>query len=204
MKRGSLFIVVAVLVAGCSGGVSGAQGRSPSATAAPSGAGVTEALDAASTTASGRPMPAALIEMPPRSCPVTTPMAGFVPPLPAPNRPPAYYHAAWYGTTALWTMLDRDGEVWAGLPRDAGGLSQKTFWWSALWNPKAEPEPAIRVDGRRLDGPGAFATMGPGTNASADFGVAMLVGVSMPAAGCWELTASYRAERLSVVVWVAG
>jgi len=62
-------------------------------------------------------------------------------------------------------------------------------------------EPTIIVTGRRLDGPGAF-TFGPGTNASADFGTAMLVGIDIPSYGCWELTARYRLATLSYVVAV--
>lgn len=66
---------------------------------------------------------------------------------------------------------------------------------------RGEPEPAITVVGTRLDGPGTF-TAGPGTNASADFGEAMLVGVEIPTAGCWQITASYRDAVLSYVVWI--
>lgn len=80
-------------------------------------------------------------------------------------------------------------------------MGQKTFWWSIEW-PGAddEPEPAITVVGTRLDGPGTF-TAGPGTNAGrADFGQAMLVGVEIPTAGCWQITASYRDAVLSYVV----
>ena len=55
----------------------------------------------------------------------------------------------------------------------------------------------------RLDGPGQFKSDGRGTNAFADFGAAMLVGVTIPTTGCWELTGTYRGERLSYVVRVA-
>jgi len=71
------------------------------------------------------------------------------------------------------------------------------------WSPEAEPEPAITVEGTRLDGPGSFAFEG-GTNASADFGTAMLVGVDIPTEGCWKLTGTYRERYLSYVVLVEG
>jgi hypothetical protein len=100
-------------------------------------------------------------------------------------------------------MLDRDGEVWPFEPRGSTGIPQKTFWWSADWSPDEEPEPAITVVGTRLDGPGSF-TFGPGTNASADFGTAMLVGIDIPTEGCWRLTATYRDRYLSYVVQVGG
>ena len=64
-----------------------------------------------------------------------------------------------------------------------------------------EPQPRISVVGTRLDAPGTL-TSGPGTNASADFGEAMLVGVEIPSPGCWQITASYGDAVLSFVVLV--
>ena len=136
-------------------------------------------------------------------CTPTRPASAFVPPSPYEPSPPAYYGSAWFGSAALWTMLSRDGEVWSqsGLPHRPGGLFQKIFWWSADWSPGVEPQPAISVIGRRLDGSGSFK-FGPGTNAAADFGSAMLVGIEIPTPGCWELTGHYRGATLSFVVWI--
>lgn len=141
--------------------------------------------------------------LPSRStCAVTRPDPVFVPPSPFLAAPPAAYASSWYGTAHLWTMLARDGEVWEGwVAATPPVLPQKTFWWSADWRPGAEPEPAIAVVGRRLDGTGSF-TYGPGTNASADFGTAMLVGIDIPSYGCWELTARYRDASLTYVAFV--
>lgn len=135
-------------------------------------------------------------------CPVTRPEPAFTAPLPSPAKPPANYRSDWFGTAELYTMLRPGGEVWRGLPHNPDGLIQKTFWWSANWPFRAEPEPDITVVGARLDGPGRFEAGHPGTNASADFGVAMLVGVDIPTAGCWRLTATYRGAELSYVVRV--
>jgi hypothetical protein len=133
-------------------------------------------------------------------CAVTRPDPAFVAPSPYPATPPPLYESEWFGSEALWTMINRDGEVWR-FSQGADGVSVKTFWWSVEWpGARGEPEPAITVVGTRLDGPGTF-TSGPGTNASADFGTAMLVGVEIPA-GCWQITASYRDAVLSYVVWV--
>ena len=99
-------------------------------------------------------------------------------------------------------MVDRSGEVWQHLPKDGRALGQKTFWWSSDWDVNHELEPAIEITGRRLDGPGSFRVGPPGTNAQADFGVAMLQGVEIPSRGCWEITAGYRSATLSIVVWV--
>ena len=136
------------------------------------------------------------------ACDVTRPVPVFVPPKPFLRTPPTNYASDWYGSEHLWTMLAYGGEVWQGwVAATPPVLPQKTFWWSADWKPADEPEPTIIVTGRRLDGPGAF-TFGPGTNASADFGTAMLVGIDIPSYGCWELTARYRLATLSYVVAV--
>jgi len=101
-------------------------------------------------------------------------------------------------------MLKRDGEVWRHLPHDAAGFSQKTFWWSLGYSSAKEPEPAIVVTGKRLDAVGSFNAGDPGTNATADFGTSMLVGVEVPSAGCWSITASYRSAKLTFVAWIEG
>jgi hypothetical protein len=136
------------------------------------------------------------------ACALTRPEPPFVAPPPAPASPPAYYQSAWYGSAKLWTMLNVNGEVWRDLPSHPNGLGQKTFWWSVDWEVQHELEPRITVTGRQLDGPGTFRSGPPGTNASADFGTAMLVGVLVPSPGCWEITGAYGGETLSFVVSV--
>lgn len=141
------------------------------------------------------------------ACPLTIPpRPGFVPPNPYPPQPPALYQAVWYGTPALWTMLGPEGEVWEELPMDGGMFGQKTFWWSDGYSATAEPTPSITVTGLQLDGPGSFEAGGPGTSGfrEGDVGSFMLVGIGIPAAGCWELTARYGDAELTYVVWVEG
>lgn len=135
------------------------------------------------------------------ACAVTAPEPPFVPPA-GYLQVPGVKIWSWYGTAALWTVLRNGGTEWSALPQAPGGLTQKLFWWSVDWEPAAELAPAITVEVRRLDGPG-HAAFGPGTNASAsDIGTAMLVGVELPSAGCWEITGTYRGAVLSYVVWV--
>ena len=86
--------------------------------------------------------------------------------------------------------------------RSEAGFGQKTFWWSTEWDSSVDFQPAITVTGRQLDGDGRFSTDGRGTNASFDLGTAMLVGVDIPALGCWELTARYRDATLTITVEV--
>jgi hypothetical protein len=134
------------------------------------------------------------------NCPLTRPDPSFTPP-PAPG---ADYdlgpERGWYGSARLWTWLAEGGEVWTGLPRSELGLSMKTFWWRQGYSPRAEPIPQIFVTGNRLDGPGRLG-FGPGTNASFGQGASMLVGIEVPQTGCWELTAHYGNDTLTIVVW---
>ncbi len=140
----------------------------------------------------------------PSTCGITKSTRSFVPPpeYPAPARPPDSYDADWFGDAHLWTMVRHGGEVWFDLPRGPDGLVQKTFWWSTDFDANREPQPAITVTGRQIDGSGAFRAPTPGTNAHADFGSAMLAGIDVPATGCWEITATYKQVTLSYVVWV--
>ncbi len=134
-------------------------------------------------------------------CSITRPDPAFVAPSPYPAAPPPYYESEWFGSEALWTMLDRGGEIWR-FPVGPDHLSEKLFWWSVEWRGmRADPQPAITVVGTRLDAPGTF-TSGPATNASADFGEAMLVGVDIPSPGCWQITARHGDAVLSFVVLV--
>ena len=89
-------------------------------------------------------------------------------------------------------MLSPEGEVWSELPKNEGMFTQKTFSWSDGYSWREDTTPPITVTGRRLDGPGSFDAVGPGTNGfRGDIGSFMLVGIEIPAAGCWELTARY-------------
>jgi hypothetical protein len=144
-------------------------------------------------------------------CDVTHPEPVFVPPsdylsrYPRPLAKDPMPGSSWFGSAHLWVSLAVAGESWGppGLGRSFP-ITQKTFWWSADWFPDAEPQPAISVTGTRLDGPGSFRFGDPGTNASAEFGTAMLVGIDIPREGCWQITGRYRTAELSYVVWVAG
>jgi hypothetical protein len=99
--------------------------------------------------------------------------------------------------------LSRTGDAWSGLPGGPDGLAQKTFWFSKDFSIDREPRPDISVTGRRLDVPGATFTAGsPGTNAIDSAGQSMLVGVSVPTSGCWEIGGQYHGHTLRYVVWV--
>jgi hypothetical protein len=134
------------------------------------------------------------------TCLVTKPDQPFAPPAPYPEKPTPGDQKVWFGSAQLWTMLNREGETWGRLMGAPHTISVKSFWWSTAWSPSGEPQPDIAVVGEQLDGPGTFQAGSPGTNASADFGSAMLVGFDVPNPGCWRITATYRGVSLSYVV----
>jgi len=154
-------------------------------------------LAACTPAAGGQPSPSAA------TCPLTKPIPAFTPPSGYPPEPLSAGAAHWFGSASLWTTLSSDGEVWEYLPKAANGsVGQKTFWWrDGYWGDK-EPQPAITVSGKRLDGAGTFTAGNPGTNASFDGTSSMLVGIDIPSAGCWQLTGSYRGAELQYVVLV--
>jgi hypothetical protein len=141
---------------------------------------------------------------PPATCPITrAPNVLFTPPSPYPATPPSNYVGEfWHGTPELWTMLRPDA-TWSGLPQSGVGYTQKIFWWRQGYNMDAEPNPKLTVTGKRLDEQAPPLVASSATNASADFGQAMLVGVDIPTLGCWEITGQYKGSELSFVVWIA-
>lgn len=135
-------------------------------------------------------------------CPVTQPAdPPFVPPEPHPAVAP--YGEFWHGSDALWVLLQPDG-LWHGLPRDEHGYGQKVLWFREGYDMTTEQKPRITVSGRRLDGDGAFEQSGATNGHHPDIGMFMLTGVTVPAAGCWEITGQYGEASLSFVVRVEG
>jgi len=129
------------------------------------------------------------------ACPVTTPSAAFVPPAPYPQVAP--WGNFWYGSASLWLMLPPDG-TWTQLR-----YGDKMFWWSSGYTASAEPKPALKISGKRLDGNETFE-ISDATNAyHSDFGGwAMLAGVQAPTSGCWEIRGEYHKTSTTFVVQV--
>ena len=139
-----------------------------------------------------------------KDCPVTLPSnPAFVPPGPHADGAP-WQDTFWYGTPELWTLLPVEGR-WANLPFYDGHYTQKVFWWRDGYSWTEEPQPQLRISGRRLDAPAAPMEVSEATNAfnASDIKSAMLVGVDIPTPGCWEITGEYREATLSFVIWVA-
>lgn len=135
------------------------------------------------------------------TCPITSaPVLPFVPPAPYPIDPPP--GTFWFGTAAFWTMLALDGR-WG--VADEHRISQKVFWWRPGFNGALENYPDVTVTLKRLDrrSPPITATT-KATNASHESfgGWAMLTGVSVPTAGCWEITGRHRGSEVTFIVQV--
>jgi len=107
----------------------------------------------------------------------------------------------WYGTPALWTNLPSDG-VWWGLPKDEAGYVQKTVFWREGYDAISEPQPDLIVSGRRLDASVPTFTFSDATHGWDESGNFMLMGISIPTLGCWEITANYQDAQLTYVVKV--
>jgi hypothetical protein len=135
------------------------------------------------------------------ACPVTSPPhPAFIPP------PPSFRYAPsgefWYGTAGLWSTVLGDG-TWRQLPHGETGYRQKLFWWRQGYNGESDPRPKLTVTGRRLDGTAPPLIASRATSAyHASFDWAMLVGVDIPTAGCWEITGQLDHHQLSFIVWV--
>jgi hypothetical protein len=109
----------------------------------------------------------------------------------------------WFGSESLWTVLPENG-VWASLPLNPEGYTQKIMWWSDRFVLQDELEPALVVTGERLDAKAPPLKFYRATNAFADdIGEAMLTGVDFPTHGCWKITGEYKEASLIFYVWIA-
>lgn len=141
-------------------------------------------------------------EMPvPDSCPVTRPPEPrFVPPEPYAEWPSA--GTFWYGSNALWTGL-RSGGIWESLPKSDAGYVNKIALWAEGYSQTMEPQPAITLSARQLDGNSVVEPHVHGTNAyHPDYGQFMMTGIKLPTLGCWEIMLEYKEAALSFVVWL--
>ncbi len=128
----------------------------------------------------------------PETCPVTKASDHpVIPPWPYPTAPDS--GGSWFGSDRLWVALPEDG-TWKG-------YRQKMQWWRQGYDYHTEPEPKLKLTGKRLD-----ATAPPLTakvNNVAGPVPSMMAGLDFPAPGCWEITGHYESDELTFVVWVA-
>lgn len=183
-------LVVTILLAACTTNVR-ANPVNPGPTAVSLTAPVTETSQAKN-----------LASASPEDCPVTVPQDPPFEPPPPYDRP-GFEGQFWYGSSALWTAVPRNG-TWQGLPYNPGGYTQKVFWWSEGYDREEEPVPALAVTAERIDALARPGNVSKATNAfDSDIGTAMLVGVDLPTPGCWKITGMYEQAELSFVVWIS-
>jgi hypothetical protein len=109
----------------------------------------------------------------------------------------------WYGTEALWTSLSFDGK-WTiqGNPLVPKGYTTKLVFWRRGFDWHKELEPKLIITGKRLDGDSPSIAEAHASAVLFGTGDAMMTGIDIPSAGCWELTAHYGGHTLSFIVLV--
>ena len=131
------------------------------------------------------------------NCPVTTQsQQTFTPPTEI-----NYEGRFWYGTPDLWTNLPVNG-IWQELPKDDDGYVQKVVFWREGFVAIDEPHPDLALSGRRLDASATTFSFSDATHGWDETGDFMLLGISIPTEGCWEITAEYKETHLTYVVEV--
>ena len=140
----------------------------------------------------------------PDSCPVTKPPAHlFVPPSPYPTEtgPDGF----WFGTDKLWIQLPTDG-TWKGLPHykpTDTAFRQKLLWWRKGFDGRNNPQPMLKVTGKRLDSSTSPLETDDHANASGGPGYSFIVvGIDIPTLGCWKISGRFEDAELSFVIWV--
>jgi hypothetical protein len=143
----------------------------------------------------------------PESCPVTKPYQAslFVPPSPYP--PKASAGDFWFGSDRLWTALPVNG-TWRGLPHYTPNdptFRQKIAFGREGYDWHTEPQPRLKVTGKRLDSPAPplLSDQGPNYGWVKPEQTFMVTGINFPTLGCWEITGRYQDDELTFVVWVA-
>jgi hypothetical protein len=136
----------------------------------------------------------------PAACRVTQPPSPpFVPPVPYPAQPGG--QSFYFGTAALWVTVWKS--PWQGLPLWDSGYRQKVIWWSQGFDWKADPQPALKISGRRLDAPAPrLVVTGANGSYKDDMGSFIMSGVNFPTIGCWEITGKFGGRQLTFVVRV--
>lgn len=92
--------------------------------------------------------------------------------------------------------------TWQGLPKDVDGYVQKTVFWHDGFDTLSEPNPDLTASGRRLDPSTTSFLFSDAMYGWDETGGFMLMGISIPTEGCWEITAEYLDAQLSFIVLV--
>jgi hypothetical protein len=130
------------------------------------------------------------------------PKPQFVPPAPYTSSSPDGQF--WYGSDALWTLLGVDSS-WHMRDNVLNGKGYRTklVFWRRGFDWRKESEPKLIITAKRLDGDAPPVAV---ADANAVFVTgdkpAMMTGIDIPTAGCWEIAAHYKGHTLSFIVSV--
>lgn len=109
----------------------------------------------------------------------------------------------WYGTEDLWTSLGSGVWHFTNNSDTSGGYFTKLVFWTKEFDWRKEPAPDLIVTAKRTDGDSpsvavahAHAVFVPGNTP------AMMTGIRIPTAGCWEVISHYRSKALTFTVSV--
>jgi hypothetical protein len=104
---------------------------------------------------------------------------------------------AWVGSPKLAAHVPADG-VWTGMGRQHN-YRDKWWWWREGYRAADETQPELRILATRLDGSAPPVVIERATNAMLADVDLILAGMEFPAAGCWDVFASYRGEELRFI-----
>jgi len=77
----------------------------------------------------------------------------------------------------------------------------KVFWFRKGYDWRTDGPPPLKISGKRLDGQASPLRV-EGPNAAGLKNPSMVAALEVPSIGCWEITADYKGDTLSYVVWV--
>jgi hypothetical protein len=153
------------------------------------------------STCSARPIPSMAVNR--QNCPITKPSdRPFVPP--APYSSSVGSDEFFYGTSALWTVVERQWQL-------HGFAGQKLPYFRQGYDElKETARPRLTVVARRLDGKAPLVWNGLAGSGSTGGWSFMVTGIDIPSPGCWEIGAQYvdtshdihTVQTLSYTVWV--
>lgn len=148
----------------------------------------------------------------PDTCPVTRPATtAFLPPEPHSAQPGRGMF--WYGSAQLWTVLPSSGiwtELYLNYARTPPAYSKRVVWWRNGYDRHTEPHPNLQIKGKRLDSHAQRLVAGRSEGATdqtfpetikPEPPSFMVAGIDLPTLGCWEVTAQYKSQTLTFVVW---
>jgi hypothetical protein len=137
-----------------------------------------------------------------QNCPITKPSDHpFVPP--APYSSSLGNNEFFYGTPALWVVVERHWQL-------HGYAGQKLPYFRQGYDALKEGRPRLTVVARQLDGKAPLVWNGLAGSGSTGEGSFMVTGLEIPSPGCWEIGTQYvdtsrdihTVQTLSYTVWV--